>query len=163
MQETLLKEHSRGFTIVEIIAVLALISLLTLTILARQRTTNTNLAARTQVLKAHLRYAQSRAMDSDNAWGIEFTNDGNRYRLFRGDTQNAVRQLPGEDAGPVDLAASGLSVDEGDLIVAFDTWGRPCSDAAASTLYAADQTLTLSDTDGNTDSVTITRNTGYIP
>lgn len=158
-----MKEHSRGFTIVEILAVLALISILTLTVLARRRTSNTNLAVRTQVLKAHLRYAQSRAMDNDNAWGIEFTHDGKSYRLFMGDDQNADRQLPGEDPGPVDLAASGLSVDEGDLVVAFDTWGRPCSDATASTPYTTNQTLTLSDTDGSTGIVTVTRNTGYIP
>jgi MSHA pilin protein MshC len=160
---TSVTKHLRGFTFLEIIVVLALISILSLVVLARQRTSNTGLPARAQILKAHLRFAQSRAMNNDTFWGIEVTGDGTRYRLFNNEDDTINRMLPGEDGGMVDLDAFGLAVGEGDITVAFDTWGRPCSDTAGTTPYDSNQTLTLGDTEGNTNSITITKNTGYIP
>lgn len=162
MCATIMKD-SRGLTFIEVIVVLVLISLLAAVVMARQHTSSANLPARTQLLKAHLRFAQSRAMNSDTSWGVQFINDGTSYRLFNSIDSSIDRALPGEDTVAVDLSTYGLSVDQGDVTISFDTWGRPCSDTDGTSLYAWDQELTLDDTEGNTNSITITQNTGYIP
>jgi prepilin-type N-terminal cleavage/methylation domain-containing protein len=156
------KRFNPGFTFLEIITVLALISILALVVMARYEISNTNLPARTQVLKSHLRYAQSRAMNSDTAWGIQLDAATDTYRLFNS-AEAGDRPLPGEDAQVVDLSIYGLAISSGDLTVTFDTWGRPCADAAGTAPFDMDRTVTLADTDGKTNSITITRNTGYIP
>lgn len=160
----------RGFTFLEVIAVLALFGIITLVVLARQQTSNTSLPARTQVLKAHLRYAQSRAMNNDETWWIQFDRTHMTYALFfKTGTTDTSAGLPGEDTRKVDLTSYGISgldcVPEctDSFIMAFDTWGRPCSDTNGSIPYANDTTLTLRDTDGDSSSITITRNTGFIP
>lgn len=157
-----IKKHPPGLTLLEVIAVIALIGILSFVLIAQGRTSNTDLPARTRVLKAHLRYAQSRAMNTDTIWGIQIDTDNATYRLFNS-TDAGDRPLPGEDTGPIDLSTYGLSITSGDLIVTFDTWGRPCSDTAGGAPFDADQTITLADAGGKTGSITITRNTGFIP
>jgi MSHA pilin protein MshC len=155
-----LKRNPGGFTFLEVIIVLALIGLLAAVVVARRHASNTSLPARSQILKAHLRYAQSRAMNNDTSWGIRFSGDG--YHLFNSDDPGTDLPLPGEDGGSVNLADYNLSVG-GTEIVSFDTWGRPCMDTGATNLNPSDRTLTLADADGNTRSITIVKNTGYIP
>ena len=57
-----------GFTLIEIITVLLVISIVSAVIVNRLMDTSVELIAQTDVIKTHLRYAQSRAMSS-NAYG----------------------------------------------------------------------------------------------
>ena len=154
----------QGFTLLEIIATLAVISILAVVVVSRYTASGTNLPARIAVMKSHLRYAQSRSMNTGTVWGIQIAVDGKAYKLFN-NKDSGDRLLPGEDPGPIDMNVYGLSITTGtgDLFVSFDTWGRPCPDAACQTLYEANQTVTLTDMSGNSSDITITRNTGFIP
>lgn len=131
-----------GFTLVEIIAVLLLLGIVAAMVVAGGLGLgDTEEGAAADVLKTHLRYAQSRAMNGDQAWGILFTGSG--YSLIRdpSGTPEPVR-LPGESALTVRLPApvSGS--------VNFDTWGRPSG------------LLSIS-LGGRT--ITITPDTGFVP
>jgi MSHA pilin protein MshC len=108
----------------------------------------TELIAQTDVIKAHLRYAQARAMGSDVIWGIEFK--GSTYSLFKnGNTSDTVTFI-GESSDTLNLP-SGISATE---IVSFDSWGKPYTDALGQTDHLGGQIGGLS--------ITITPNTGFI-
>ncbi|MCK5193579.1 MAG: hypothetical protein KAQ71_07200, partial [Desulfobulbaceae bacterium] len=99
-------------------------------------------------IKAHLRYAQARAMGSDVIWGIEFT--GSTYSLFKnGNTSDTVTMI-GEDSDTLNLP-SGISASG---IVSFDSWGKPYNDASGQTVHPGGQIGGLS--------INITQNTGFI-
>ena len=73
-----------GFTIVEIIVVLLLMSILAATLLGRSITTGTiDLNSATDKIRNQLRYAQSQAMKrTDAVWGIQ-SDGSSQYWLFR--------------------------------------------------------------------------------
>jgi hypothetical protein len=126
---------------------------------SRAFSTNTySLKSTAEVIKTHLRLAQTRAMSTNQVWGISF-DSSNTYFMFRnGSVANQV-SLPGQDDVIVTLPA-GVSVTSG-VIVSFDLFGKPYTDAAATALQGADRTITVSD--GGTENITITKNTGFIP
>jgi prepilin-type N-terminal cleavage/methylation domain-containing protein len=133
--------NNNGFTLIEIITVLLILGVIAVSLISvfSERSLEESVSADT--LKTHLRYAQSRAMNSDVNWEIRF--DGTTYTLLRdtGGTPQA-EQLPGESRLKVSLpvAVTGR--------VAFDTWGRP---SGLTTIVLGDRTLT------------ITPDTGFIP
>ena len=75
--------RSSGFTIIEIIVVLLLMSILAATVLGRSVTTsNLDLNSATDKVRNQLRFAQAEAMKrSDTVWGIN--SSGTEYWLFR--------------------------------------------------------------------------------
>ena len=85
-----------GFTMVEIIAVLVIISVIAAVVVSRVTGARGDDTAAANTLKAHLRYAQLRAMGDTEAWGIDI--DGNTYTLMKGNEPAPVN-LPGE-GGP---------------------------------------------------------------
>ncbi|GAB6094420.1 hypothetical protein JCM14469_06720 [Desulfatiferula olefinivorans] len=131
-----------GFTLVEIIAVLLLMGIVAALVVAGGLGLgDTDEGAAADVLKTHLRYAQSRAMNGDRAFGIVFSGGG--YSLVRDPAGTAVPvRLPGESAltVPLPAAVSGS--------VTFDTWGRPSG-------------MTSISLGGRI--VTITPDTGFVP
>ena len=137
----------QGFTLIEIIAILLLIAIVTVTIVSRRTGNSTDLIAAAEVLKGHLRYAQSRAMSLDESWEINLA--GGSYTL----RQNGVPMgiLPGESGNMVTL--SGITIAPNPTTVIFSSnWGIP----------NASYSITVSD---GTDTVpiTITSETGFIP
>jgi MSHA pilin protein MshC len=148
-----------GFTLIEIIAVLLVLAILGAVVVSRASSTSTySLKSTAEVIKTHIRFAQTRSMSTNQAWGIHF-DSGTTYFMFKnGSLANQV-YLPGEN-GLVVTLPSGVTVTSG-VIVSFDRFGRPYTDAAASTLQAANRTITVSYS--GTEDITITKNTGYIP
>ena len=123
--------RSPGFTIVEIIVVLLLMSILAATLLGRSVTTsNLNLNSATDKLRNHIRFAQAEAMKrSATVWGIKF--ESGQYWLFRGTTpDNASDQvlLPGVDypggSNKVSLP-NGFTLTATKSTVFFDRIGKP--------------------------------------
>lgn len=139
-----------GFTLFEIIMVLLLLGLVSY--FAATRLFSDDIptqAAELELLKNHLRYAQSRAMNSESSWGIKF-GSSTRYWLFKGTEENTVIRLPGVESsdGVMELRSIQVTPPAGTKIT-FDSFGSP---GAA--------TIVLNTTAG---SITVTKNTGFIP
>ena len=142
-------ENHKGFTFIELIMVLVVATVIAVIAISRLMSSGTELIAQTDVIKAHLRYAQARAMGSDVIWGIEF--QGSTYSLFKNGNTSDTVTLIGEDSDTLNLP-SGISASE---IVSFDSWGKPYSDATGQTDHPGGQI-------GTGLSINITPNTGFI-
>jgi type II secretory pathway pseudopilin PulG len=140
-----------GFTMVEAIAVLLIIGIITAVVASRIGDTSSyDLSSQVEVVKGHLRLAQSRAMGSGVPWGINF-DSATTYYLFQGDGSTTPVQLLGEDGATVSLTAkkSGLTIASAAQRVTFDAYGSPGA-----------STITVTTNGGN---ITVTKNTGFIP
>ena len=147
-----------GFTLFEVIMVLLILGIISYFATTRLFTDDgISTASEMDLVKNHLRYAQSRAMNSDMIWGIRFYPP-NQYWLFKGDDPVAGKQrLPNvEDfieripAAPRDGSMTLSANTVPNAVVKFDPFGSPGS--------TTDITLNLSP--GGT--ITITKNTGFI-
>ncbi len=124
--------RNSGFTILEIIVVLLLMTILAATVLGRSvlpAKDKLDLGSATEKLRLQVRYAQAQAMKrSDTVWGIK-SND-NEYWLFSGlDPDDAAKQhrIPGADyAGTSNkVNGSNLGVFVSGFTVFFDRIGKP--------------------------------------
>ena len=154
--------NSRGFTMVEVIAVLIVIGIMT-GVAAVTLFSTDDYATKSQLVmvEAHLRYSQGRAIHSDSAWGINFagtrSHDGRTYSnywLFTdGDDTTPVRFQVEDDSRNVVVFSDG-SVGVWPLVISttatveFNEWGSPGS-----------TNVTISTDAGN---IVVTKNTGYI-
>jgi prepilin-type N-terminal cleavage/methylation domain-containing protein len=153
----------RGFSIVEVLVVLIIIGIVSVIIIGRGNIGRTDLLAQTEVIKSHIRYAQSRAMNSDRIWGIRCDDSGQAYWLFvdgASDVDNR-RKLPGEEFDTVDLGTYNLTLTP--TTFSFDERGRPCSGDNGATPLTDDLSLTLSAGGTETTTIAVTRNTGFVP
>ena len=149
--------NDRGFTMIEMVMVLIVMAIVGTFIAFRPAAESNELIAQTEIFKSHLRHAQIRAMNDTVPWGIQIPN-ANSYVLYR---NNAVApdMLPGKEPGvapapQTHTLPATLTITSGvGSTYNFDNWGSPGT---------ATLTITLSD-GTSTNSITITRNTGYIP
>jgi prepilin-type N-terminal cleavage/methylation domain-containing protein len=140
-----------GFTMMETIAVLLILGIIAAVVVSRMGDTRDyDLASQIEVLKGHLRYAQSRAIGSSMPWGINFATS-TTYYLFQGDGSTTPVQLLGEDNATVNLTTknSGLTIGSAPQRITFDVYGSPGA-----------TTVTVTTNGGN---ITVTKNTGFIP
>ena len=167
--------NRKGFTLLEVVAVLVIMVIITAVALTRLVSNQNNLIAATDTLTSHLRLAQARAMNTDaptatifSSWGVSFSSP-TQYYLFN--CANAIgctpatnqQSFPGGGNIIMDLASKNVQVTNGTpLILAFDRFGTPYNDAALATPLAAQLTLTLKDNNGNTNTINITPQTGMI-
>ena len=148
-------KKNHGFTMLEIIAVLLIMAIVTVVAVSKVASTSEyELKSQTAVIKGHLRYAQIRAIKSNGQWGI--CCDGSSYWLFRNGSTTVKVILPGENSDTVTLP-SGVTVST--ETVSFDDWGSPYANADT-THPSTDITITV--TCNGTESILITKNTGYI-
>ena len=155
-----------GFTIIEMIVVLLLMSIIAATVVGRSiTTTDLDLNAQTDKLRNHLRYAQSMAMKrTDTEWGIKI--EAGQYWLFRGtnpDETGKQVKLPGVDyaGGSAEVTvASGLSLSTtlGGGFVYFDRLGRPYDSTLA---LSSPKTITVAASSENR-TISIEPETGLI-
>ncbi len=137
-----------GFTMLELIAIFAVLGILTAIVVSRVSSTQEySLASEAETIKGHIRYAHYRAFSDDVPWGIAF--GGSSYTLQR-DNATAPYSLPNENGATHSLPA-GFSVSA--ATVAFDEWGSPGT---------ANITVTLTG-GGGAKIITITKNTGFVP
>jgi MSHA pilin protein MshC len=137
---------STGFTFLEVIVVLLILGIISAVVIAKTVSTDSEQAlTEVRQVKAHLRYAQSRAMANNAPWGVRL-NNASTYWLFE-TTDTNRRMLPGQIADAVRLAE--LTLSGTPHTITFDGYGSPGAD-----------TITVQ-TSSNT--ITVTANTGYIP
>jgi MSHA pilin protein MshC len=149
-------KNNHGFTWIELIVVMVILGIISAFVAGSLMSSDTELAARTEVIKTHLRYAQSRSMNSNTIWYIQLSS--NSYSLYKkGDA--VPKLLPGGDSPTITLPG-GMSISSG--TVSFDEWGKPFTDIAdPPTAQGTDRTLTVSDSSGSRD-IIVTKNTGFI-
>lgn len=87
----------KGFTLFEIVMVLLILGVISYFVATRLFTADSPTQyAELELLKNHLRYAQSRAMNTDTNWGIEFDlTDPNqsKYRLYYEDASSSKKYV----------------------------------------------------------------------
>ena len=169
-----------GFTLLEVIAVLIIVAIVALVVGSRVSRVKSNLTGRAELLKSHIRYAQSMAMSTDERnWGIRFDAANDQYWLFYCPTGQAcasganITSIPG--AGPtqgqkVDLGATGIQITgispAGSQSLSFDNFGTPYHgnlDQVLETLLEdAPFTVELNQS-GNSETVRVTPTTGFVP
>ena len=118
-----------GFTLVELIMVVVILSILSYTAISRMDVQETRVAAAAQQVVADIRYAQELATTTHQIHGITFSAAQNRYWVYRNtDTPDSVvtHPLTQEPFVVVFDAGSwgGVHID-GDFAVAFDAIGAP--------------------------------------
>jgi prepilin-type N-terminal cleavage/methylation domain-containing protein len=119
---TKMYRNNHGFTLIEIIAVLVLMSIIATGVLVRSiNTDQIDLTAQVAKIRNHIRYAQAMAMKRSEIWGINCVAE--EYWLFQDSTSDQV-QLPGEQVDTISLADFGVSIKD-DFSVYFDKYGRP--------------------------------------
>ena len=159
-------KNAKGFTLIEGIAVLIVLGILSAVVISRiTSTADVNLKAQTEVLKSHIRYAQFRAMNMKSndpaaigcnaSFGISIS--ANSYFLFKDCALANKVILPGASSDTVSLPNVTLSP----TVITFDDWGRPCSNLVGTTPAAG--SITLSSAGAPNETITITNNTGFVP
>jgi MSHA pilin protein MshC len=150
-------KSNQGFTLIEVVAVLIILGILGVVVVSRMSSTSTyGVKSQAEVLKSHIRYAQTMAMGTGTIWGID-VDDSKRYYLFKGTTANMVI-LPGADSNPVILKANEPSLSTG--TVRFNGKGSPVN---ADGILIDDYTIFKVSMGGEEEEIKITRNTGFIP
>ena len=160
--------NNHGFTLIEIIAVLVLMSIIAAGVLARSMNTDQiDLMAQVAKIRNHIRYAQAMALKrSDKNWGIK-CDGSNAYWFFEGtnpDDSASQLPLPGEISSKILFADINVAINGFELY--FDNYGRPYiayTDKTSNTPVSADNWLTVT-ISSKSDSVTlfVTPETGLI-
>jgi prepilin-type N-terminal cleavage/methylation domain-containing protein len=136
----------QGFTMIEILAVLIVLAVVTTVVMTRTPAVERNAFTQAIVLRAHLRFAQTMAMTNDQEiWGVTLTPAS--YTLIQDGSPAAIR-LPNDNSSTHNLPPGVVLTSAVDTIL-FDRWGSP------------GETTIAIDISGQT--VSITRNTGFIP
>jgi MSHA pilin protein MshC len=152
--------NQTGFTLIEIVAVIVFIAILAVVATVQHDYADPTLISQTRVLKAHLRYAQMRSLNTDMQWGIKYRVDGEQraYWLFKQPETNTRMVLPGESEDRVRLDTMGIAISQGSFEVEFDGWGRPSSTLSGTGTLNLDLIKS-----GQREQITVTQNTGFIP
>ncbi len=169
MKKRLKAGRPRGFTLIEIIAVLIVLGVLTAIVINRVTSTSiTSRVAQESVIKNHIRYAQATAMKQGTMRGIKC--DGTDYWLFitnAPDTAINQRPLPGESSAKIGLANKSVTMNA--FTVFFDANGRPYTaytNTVTNTPVSAANPLSITvDSVPASSAVTfgITPETGFMP
>ncbi len=123
------RRFAGGFTLLEVIAVLAVLGVLAAVVLTRFGTGNVSAVTEAEIFKACLRYAQTRAMGDISTWGVSIAADGRSYTLFTNNPSVGTPVLPGVGSATRTLPA-GVSVSVSGAVgaansIVFDFRGRP--------------------------------------
>ncbi len=116
---------SGGFSLVETVVVLVLLGAVAVSVISRSSDLQAALAAETNVLRGHLRFAQGLAMANNTAnWSVQFNSSS--YTLLR-DGKLSPINLP-DESNPVRLLSEGVRIVEGTGGFTFNEWGDPGRD-----------------------------------
>ena len=151
--------RSAGFTLIETIAALVLIGILTAVIFSQKNQIDAEFTREIDTLKSHLRHAQLRAQNDVYPWRLVFSSSSS-YQLGPvispgdGFTPSLI---PGTQENQRNLGEN-ITTTSG-TVIHFDSWGRPTTETG--TLLSSNQNIILSK-NGVSKTITIVANTGLI-
>ena len=160
-----------GFTLVEFIAVLLVMGILSVIIVDRLTLSDSELVAKIDVIKSHLRYAQSRAMSSSSPWYIHFETTPAQYTLYKeGDGSKYFPGVTEPDPDPDPNEPNPIALESGIALTAsliaepfvlFDYLGRPYLNDAGTLGTQMDAVKTI--ITSSAGDIKIRPETGFIP
>ncbi|MEW6335740.1 MAG: GspH/FimT family pseudopilin [Thermodesulfobacteriota bacterium] len=141
--------HYAGFTLIEVVAVLVILAILSAVAMSRVGSVEPNLRSEVNDLKAALRYAQQMAIASDSVvtFGVTVTAGG--YTLVRTGGSGSQPVLPGE--GSSSHTFKGVTATAGTFN--FNEWGGLAAGSSVAT--------TLTGSGGGSETITVVGETGY--
>jgi len=159
--------RNRGFTMIEIIAILLLVGIIAAVAVNRMMSNSEpSRISQENVIKNHIRYAQSTAMKRGAIWGVKCNSAA--YWLFKTNAPDAPANqeiLPDENNAQVSLANKNITMTA--FTVFFDRNGRPYTaytDATTNTPVAAPLSITVGSLPpGSSGTFAIAPETGFIP
>ncbi len=172
------KINQSGFSMIELLSIIVLLALLTI---YAAKTSFEIVGTSERVdeinrIKAHLKYAQSRAINSAGYWGIDLT-DTSIYSMFSWDipipASPQYKYFPGEVQkwAPSKFNCGIKKPDSGkfntfDDFIWFDSWGRAYTtntyDTSINLITPIASNLTIVSLKNGTPIITIQKNTGYV-
>jgi MSHA pilin protein MshC len=173
-----MQRNQKGFTLIEITAVLVLMAIISAYVIGRSiGTEQIDLAAQTDKIRNQIRYAQSTAMkrgDADQIWGIKFDSDTDQYWLFFAtipvdaiepdlDAQQVI--FPGEQNKKVSAAAVGVDIQPIAFpLLFFDRLGKPYTDYTDATapVALANELAIMISANGENRTITVIPETGLV-
>ena len=156
-----------GFTLFEVVMVLLILGVISYFAATRLFSGDApSQGAEMELVKNHLRYAQSRAMNSEDIWGIKF-GTSKRYWLFKwADGVDTYKRLPGVESSDGVLEMTSIQISGTPIIVvAFDAFGTPCSPGTTCIPLTTSPSISIQAAGGGSavGTITVTKNTGFIP
>ncbi len=149
------KIDNRGFTLIEVIAVLIILGIMAAVAINRVGSNQSNLITQADIVKTHLRFAQLKALQDDvNEWSITFA--ANSYTLSCTGTTcpSSPIYLPSESSSTHTFPV-GITVASNPSTINYDLWGSPVPAGSGAT-------VTLSQTGSTPIVITVSANTGFI-
>jgi prepilin-type N-terminal cleavage/methylation domain-containing protein len=143
------KSHNAGFTLIETVAVLIILAIISAVAISRVGTNESNLRTELNDLKTALRYAQQMSIASDNTVTFSINVTASGYTLVRTGGSGNQPLLPGE--GSSSHSFNGVSATAGTFN--FNEWGGLATGSATAT--------TLTQSGSGSKTINLNSETGY--
>lgn len=158
-------KNNRGFTLIEIVIVLVLISIIAAAVFQRSISTDQmNFRSQFDKIQNQVRYPQSMAMKQSEWWGFAHNTTTKDYWIFTGTDKDDVsnqRLLPGQKDVKISLTDLGVTITSGSFTVLFDSYGMPYW-GDWTTKMSIQQQIDLTDSGSNSRSFYILPETGLV-
>ena len=168
-------KNTDGFSLVEVIAVLVIVVIVSTLIISQSGSFSADLVAQTDILRTHLRHAQALGMAGSDASGIVGIKcDTAFYWMFKGNDPDAnIVSLPDDpryntnNDNKLNLAQKKIAIGTA-FTVFFDERGIPYSaytSETAKTPYTEDLLIQVTPAGeaSPVETITVTQHTGFIP